>query len=273
MLNDLFLNFGIEGWKPALGALLLPPVPWLLLVLIGAGQLRRRPRWGAALLLAGAAAIWLTSTLAVGEALQRALLPSAPALTRQDLTDLRAQHAAATATAIVVLGGGRQTHAPEYDGPNLNEATMARLRYGLWLAHETGLPVAFSGGSGHAQAAGPSEAEIAAAIAARDFARPLNWTEGASRDTRENARHTVALLRSAGITRIVLVTHGWHLPRALRAFEQAIAQRGGGIAVTPAPMGLASDELTPLLRWLPGSAGFKATRQALHEALGLLLGA
>jgi uncharacterized SAM-binding protein YcdF (DUF218 family) len=271
MLNDLFLNFGIEGWKPALSALMLPPVPWLLLMLIGAGQVRRRPWWGGALLAAGAAAIWLSSTVAVGEALQRALLPSAPALSGQDLKDLRARRDAAT--AIVVLGGGRQTHAPEYGGPNLNETTMARLRYGLWLARETGLPVAFSGGSGHAQAAGPSEAEIAASIAARDFDRPLKWTESDSRDTRENARRTVALLQADGISRIVLVTHGWHLPRALRAFEQAIAQRGGGIAVTPAPMGLASDELTPLLRWLPGSAGFKATRQTLHEAAGLLLGA
>ena len=266
MLNEPFLNWGLESWKPVLSALALPPVPLLLLMLIGARQARRRPLCGGALLLAGAAAIWLTCTVAVGEALQRALLSPAPALTRQDLKDLQAQRS--PATAIVVLGGGRQTDAPEYGGPNLSEASLARLCYGLWLARETGLPVAFSGGSGHAQAAGPSEAEIAAIIATRDFARPLRWTEDAWRDTLENATRTVALLQSAGIAHIVLVTHGWHLRRAQRAFEQAIAQRGGGMAVIAAPMGLASDELTPALRWLPSSAGFKATRHALHEAAG-----
>ena len=271
MLNELLVQYGFAGWKPVLGALALPPVPFLLLMIIGAGTVRRRPGWSGLLVLGGAAGIWLSSTLAVGQALQRTLLSPPPALTMEDLKQLQA--ARKPSTAIVVLGGGRQDYAPEYGGPNLNELSVERLRYGLWLARETGLPVAFSGGSGHAQAAGPGEAEIAAMIATRDFNHPLKWTEAASRDTRENATRTVALLHSAGIARIVLVTHGWHLRRAQRSFEQAIAQRGGGIVVTPAPMGLASDESTPLLRWLPSSAGFKATRHALHEAAGLLMGA
>ena len=209
--------------------------------------------------------------MAVGQALQRTLLSPPPALTMEDLKQLQA--ARKPSTAIVVLGGGRQDYAPEYGGPNLNELSVERLRYGLWLARETGLPVAFSGGTGHAQGAGPGEAQSAATIASRDFNRPLKWVEDGSRDTRENATSTVALLQSAGVGRIVLVTHGWHQRRAVRAFEQAIAQRGAAINVVAAPMGLARNELTPLLRWLPSSSGFRATRQALHEAAGLLLGA
>jgi len=33
-VNNLFLLLGIESWKPVLGSLLLPPVPWLLLTLV-----------------------------------------------------------------------------------------------------------------------------------------------------------------------------------------------------------------------------------------------
>jgi hypothetical protein len=33
-VSSLFALLGIEAWKPVLGALVLPPVPWLVLVLI-----------------------------------------------------------------------------------------------------------------------------------------------------------------------------------------------------------------------------------------------
>ena len=41
-MNDLFLYFGIESWKPAVAVLLLPPVPFIVLVLLGARVLARR---------------------------------------------------------------------------------------------------------------------------------------------------------------------------------------------------------------------------------------
>jgi uncharacterized SAM-binding protein YcdF (DUF218 family) len=275
VFNDLLLQSGWAGWKPVLTALLLPPVPMLLLMLLGAALVRRRALWGWLLLLAGAAGIWLSSTTAVGQWLQRQLLYPSHALSLQDLQQLRTPRRAAgpPTSAIVVLGAGRESHAPEYGAPNLTPPAMERLRYGLWLARETSLPLAFSGGTGHAQLAGPAEAEVAALIAARDFNQPLKWTEASSRDTRENAARSVALLRSAGVTRIVLVTHGWHMRRSLRAFEQAIAGSGGGIALTAAPMGLASDDSLGALRWLPSQDGITDTRHALREYLGLLVGA
>jgi len=38
-------------------------------------------------------------------------------------------------------------------------------------------------------------------------------------------------------------------------------------------MGLAASDDAPLLQWLPSSDGYRRVRQALHEALGLLMGA
>jgi uncharacterized SAM-binding protein YcdF (DUF218 family) len=270
------LQLGAEGWKPVWTALLLPPVPLLVLMLLGMTLARRRPGWAWLLWLAGAAGIWLGSTSVVGDALQAALRGDMHALDQRAVQQLRGSLPTAAnkpATAIVVLGAGRESHAPEYSAGNLSEPSMERLRYGLWLARETGAPVAYSGGVGHAQPGTVSEAEIAAQIAARDFGIPLTWLEGESRDTRENAARSVALMRGAGITRIVLVTHGWHMRRSLRAFEQATAQHGGGIALVAAPMGLADDETRPVLRWLPSSTGFRDTRSALREMLGLVFGA
>jgi uncharacterized SAM-binding protein YcdF (DUF218 family) len=273
-LNDLLLHYGWVSWKPVLTALLLPPVPLLVLMLLGATLARRRALWGWLLLLAGAAGIWLSSTTAVGERLQRQVLHPSRALSLQDLQQLQAPRRGAgpPTTAIVVLGAGREGYAPEYGAPNLPPLAMERLRYGLWLARETSLPLAFSGGIGHAQADGRAEAELAALIAARDFNRPLKWIETGSRDTRENAAASVATLRAAGVTRIVVVTHGWHMRRSLRAFEQAIAASGGGITLQAAPMGLARVESAGALHWLPSNDGFSATRNALREYLGLLAG-
>lgn len=275
MLNDLLMQYGIEGWKPVLSALLLPPLPLLLLMLLGAAWSRRHAVWGGLLLLAGAAGIWLSCTTAVGERLQRQLLYPSRALSLQDLQQLQAprRNAGPPTRAIVVLGAGREAYAPEYGAPNLPPLAIERLRYGLWLARETSLPLAFSGGTGHAQAGGPAEAEVAALIAARDFDRPLKWIEPTARDTRQNATASVAMLRAAGVTHIVLVTHGWHMRRSLRAFEQAIAASGGGITLQAAPMGLARGASAGALRWLPSNDGFSATRNALREYLGLLAGA
>jgi uncharacterized SAM-binding protein YcdF (DUF218 family) len=274
-LNDLVMQYGLGGWKPVLTALLLPPMPLLLLMLIGAALARRRPGWGWLLLLAGAAGIWLSSTPAVGEGLERQLQNPSRALSLQDLQQLQAPRRGAgpPASAIVVLGAGREDYAPEYGAPNLPPLAMERLRYGLWLARETSLPLAFSGGIGHAQADGPAEAEVAAMIAARDFNRPLKWIETGSRDTRGNAAASVAALRAAGVRHIVLVTHGWHMRRSLRAFEQAIAASGGGITLLAAPVGLARAQSPGALHWLPSNDGFSATRNALREYLGLLVGA
>ena len=152
---------------------------------------------------------------------------------------------------------------------------MERLRYGLWLARETGLPVAFSGGTGYAQRQGPARGRGRGADrACATSAGRCNGSRPASRDTRENAERSVALLRPAGVTRIVLVTHGWHMRRSLRAFERAIARSGGGIALVAAPMGLARDDASrrPALAAQQRRVS-SDTRQALREYLGLLVGA
>ena len=269
-MNGFFVLLGIESWKPVLAALLLPPVPLLVLLLIGVRLVRPWRGLGWFVVLASVALLWLSSTLGAAQVASRLFLHPPPALTFDRVKALRAEVQARGPVAIVVLGGGMEPHAPEYGVANLQHASLERLRYGIWLSRETGAPVAFSGGTGHAQREGLAEAQVAARIAQQDYGRPLKWVEDESRDTRENARRSVALLQRAGIAHIVLVTHGWHMPRAVRAFEQAAE---GGMRIEAAPMGLAPASERPSLLWIPSPAGHAAMNRVLHELAGLAAGA
>jgi uncharacterized SAM-binding protein YcdF (DUF218 family) len=272
-VNEAVFSLGLSGWKPFLTALLLPPTPWLLLVLVGARWLFDRRPTGWLLLLPACLGMWLSSTSAGADALQRALLPAYPALTVADVAELRQAAAAKPGEiAIVVLGGGREALAPEYGMSNLNAASLERLRYGIWLARETGIPLAFSGGVGHAARGVAPEAEVAARIAVQDFNVRIRWLEPQSRDTRENASFTIGALRGTGVRRLVIVTHGWHMPRAMRAFREDVARTEGPLTLTPAPMGLAQMVEVPALRWLPSSEGQVRVRQVLREWIGLSAG-
>lgn len=269
-MNSLFASLGIESWKPVLAALVLPPVPLLLLVLVGARLLLPRRGLGWLVIFVSVVLLWLSACTGAVRALGQLLIVTPPALSFDRVRELRAEATAKKPLAIVILGGGSEPFAPEYGVSSLQYASLERLRYGLWLAGQTGAPVAFSGGTGYAQEGTTSEARVAAKIAADEFGRPIRWVETESRDTRENAALTMAMLKPAGINHIVLVTHGYHMPRALRAFSEAA---GPGVQIDAAPMGLARNLELPTLEWLPSTAGFRDMRQLLRELVGIAAGA
>ena len=66
-----------------------------------------------------------------------------------------------------------------------------------------------------------------------------------------------------GVRRIALVTHAWHMPRAVQAFERA------GLQVVPAPTGFTRPQQRALLEWLPSGSGLQSSREILREWLGM----
>jgi uncharacterized SAM-binding protein YcdF (DUF218 family) len=259
----------IAPLKPFLSALLLPPGLTALLLTLGlCCVLRAKRRLALALLGIGVAALWLGQSVAVARWLQQHLLHVPPALDAAAVERLKTP---STPTAIIVLGGGLNPDAPEYHGAAvLSEYSFLRLRYGAWLARQTGLPMGFSGGAGWSAPAGaPSEAQ-AAAVAATEWGQRLRWVEPRSRDTRENARMSLPLLEADGIREIVLVTEAAHMPRALRAFEAAAGAR---VRITPAPTLFIARADQPLLEWLPTARGQRLVSFTLHEWLGWWAGA
>ena len=238
--------------KKLLAALILPPTGPVLLALAGlwltgSGNRRRRigGRWLAGLSLIALLALALPP---VGNALMASLETYPPATGEQ----LR------RAQAIVILGGGTY-HAPEYGGDTVGPPTLERLRYGARLARTSNLPLLVTGG---APFGGKPEAESMRESLAVDFGLKARWVEAGSRDTAENASLSVPLLKKAGIARIALVSHAWHLPRAVPLFEKQ------GIEVIPAPVGFSNPAPTALTDFLPGSLG--QSRDALNEYLGQL---
>jgi uncharacterized SAM-binding protein YcdF (DUF218 family) len=272
-VNELFVMLGIEAWKSTLTALVLPPLPFLLLVLVGARLMFRHRLLAWALVLVGVAGVWAASTTAVGTGLMQVLLQPPRVLAAGDIKDLKSLAGGLPKTTIVVLGGGRDTLAPEFGVSNLKRYSMERLRFGIWLSRETTLPIGMSGGVGHGANEGPSEAEIGQRIAEREFGRKLQWIESTSRDTNENAINTIRLLKPMGYTRIVLVTHAFHMRRAKAAFERAALREGLPLVVLAAPMGMAAFSSQTNTGWLPSTEGFEYTRLALREWLGRLMGA
>lgn len=200
-MNDFLVRLGIEAWKPYVSALLMPPVPLLLLSVLGLLVWRRSRRTGSALVLLGTCGAWALATPALGGLLKQQLTQPPPVLDTARVNALKG----APQTLILVLGGGRRQRSLDYGEPDLSVRTLERLRYGLWLGRRTGLPVAFSGGVGHGSLPGSSEAAIAVRVAERDFGQRLRWTESRSRDTHENAALSIPLLKAAGTRHVVLL--------------------------------------------------------------------
>ena len=233
-----------------ISAFLLPPFSLLLLGLGGVLLLNSRPRLGRGMIIFAFGLIYLLSTPFVASRLLQSL-ETQPALASD-------RH---KAEAIVILGAGTYFNAPEYGGDTVNQFALERLRYGARLYERTGKPILVSGGS---PAGGVPESILMKEALEHDFKVPVRWAETHSNNTDENACFSFQMLKQAGITRIYLVTHAWHMPRAATAFEKA------GFVVTPAPTGFTTRRALSILDFLPRAPAMVNSYQAIHEWLGII---
>ncbi len=236
-------------FKALLKALILPPTGLLLLSLAGLGMQRRLPRAGRAFALCGVLLLLLLSMPVVAAWLVQTVYSSPP------LDVERAR----SAQAIVILGGGTRRDAVEYGGDTLGRLTLERVRYGARVARSTGLPILVSGGV--PLEGGASEAKLMKDALENEFGVVVRWTEDRSRNTHENAVRTAEMLRSVGIRRIVLVAHGFDMPRAEAEFAEA------GIETVPAPTGVPTRIFNGPLSFVPSIAGLEGSYLAIYEIL------
>lgn len=164
--------------------------------------------------------------------------------------------------AIVVLGGGTYFSAPEYGGDTVKAHTLARLRYAARLQRSLNKPVLVTGGS--PEGSRVAEAELMRQVLQQDFQVPVQWSEQGSHNTLESARSSYRLLKPAGVNRVYLVTHAWHMPRARLAFESA------GFKVIPAPTGYATRFELTVLDFLPRAQALYDSGLFFHEVAGIV---
>lgn len=240
--------------QQVLTALLLPP---LLLVLAGLlfGLLAWRG-WRPGGLWAAVAVTGVT-LLATPSAsgrlmasLEREVPPAAPR-----------QAADGTLPGAIVILGAEMASGAQW--PDIGPMTLERLRAGAALHRRTGLPLLVTGGPLSNDA--PPIAQMMARSLREDFGTPVQWVESQAPDTRGNAVLSAAMLHEAGIGTAYVVTHAWHLPRALEAFARA------GLEAVPAPVRPARSTEPQWSDLLPRPDHLAESWFAMREWLGRLV--
>lgn len=238
----------IAGLRKLLAALILPPVGPLLLLFLGLAASRGLPRTARICRNAAFVLLWALSLPVVSSALLRQVY---------DGTVWDASKADG-AGAIVILGGGVRSDAPEYGGDTLGRLTLERVRYGALVARKTRLPVLVTGGAVFNTTA---EAVLMKRSLEDEFGINVEWIEPRSRNTRENARFSAEILGQAGIRRIVLVAHSFDMRRATAEFAEA------GLVVIPAATGIPSGQPGQWMDWVPTVPALQTSYWALYELL------
>ncbi len=168
----------------------------------------------------------------------------------------------AGAQAIVVLGGdvqiGNGGDIPDALGP----WSMERVVFAADAYHRLHLPVAVSGGPVARQH--ETAAALMKAALERQFGVPVTWAENQSLTTWENAVDSARVLQPAGITRVVLVSQAWQMPRAIWAFKQA------GLSAIPWPAPRTVVDIRDINDFLPDAGALHDSFFALHELIGAL---
>ncbi len=229
----------------------MPPTGLLWLILVGLILLPLRRRLGAVVIAVAFAGLYLLSLPAVCGALIASLEQGGHAP-----VDIPPPG------AIIVLGAdGERTPDPRIaaePGP----LSMQRLAGAAEEARATDLPVLISGGSVGSEQ--PPVAELMADAFKTVFGLPVKWQETASANTCENARFSADMLRRDGVGSAYLVTHSWHMPRALLSFADA------GYPVIPAPLRAEVNEHNGIYDYLPHVTAWIRSFYALHEWVGLI---
>jgi len=245
------------------GQLLLPPGNIIVLAL--AGLLARRRWWGKGLLILSVGLLYMLSIAPVRDALIRPLEFAYPAL---DVAELLSQNNQAATTlntmAIVLLGGGTRENAPEYAGADdIPRFAMMRTIYAAELAIKSGLDVYATGGRPLSLAEDSEGTLMRRRLLGFGVDAAQVFAEEASENTWQNAVYMQRMLHDKGITRVVLVTSAWHMPRSVWCFEQQ------GLTVIPAPLDyLSSQRRLDARGWFPDAGVLADSSLALHEYIG-----
>lgn len=229
--------------------LLVPPVN-LLLVTIGGFALiclnRRAGRWISGFGLSG---LLILAMPAVSNYLLVLLESTQPTTVPGELP-----------AAIVILSGDVRLIGGSEPQVGIGLLTLERLRSGAAIYRSTHLPILTTGGVIGED--GPPVAALMAQSLAQDFNVPTRWVESASGTTWENAELSAAILKAQNIHSIYLVTHSWHMRRAMIAFTYF------GLDVTPAPV--PPDEAPTFVfgAFLPQASAWLRSYYAFHEWIG-----
>lgn len=163
---------------------------------------------------------------------------------------------------IVVAGSSHNEIAREYGYSTPTAAALTRLHYASYLHRKTGYPVILTGGEMNRN---QIHADVLARSFTDEFKTEAKWLETKSRSTAENAQYSAEILFPLGRHTIVLITHSYHMHRAVRSFSQA------GFNVIPAPtINAGKLNIANWRHWVPNTSGLQRSANVLYEYLALI---
>jgi uncharacterized SAM-binding protein YcdF (DUF218 family) len=231
-------------------ALIVPPINLLSLSIAGLALSQRWRRAGRMLMTVGLGGLFVLALPLTGESLIASLERNLPL--RTPTVD--------PPGAIVILSAEVRRSAGRNPDIGPGPLTLERERAGAALYRRIDLPILVTGGSLRR-----GEAPVARVMAqslAEDFRVPVRWIEPEARDTWESAEDSAAILKANGIRSIYLVTHAWHMRRAIIGFEHF------GISVIAAPVRIDRPPMLRLSEFIPSAGGWMMSYYALHEWIG-----
>jgi uncharacterized SAM-binding protein YcdF (DUF218 family) len=168
---------------------------------------------------------------------------------------------------VVVLGGMIDPVAMERSHElELNEAADRISRAAILLRAGQARMVLLSGGLIDPPPGVPGEAaSLAGWLRDQGIEPDRIVVEGRSRNTRENAVESAAIIAAHGWQRVLLVTSAWHAPRALGCF------RAVGLSPDLLPVDHRGGTPTGPAAWLPRAGALSGSTDALREAFGRLV--
>lgn len=239
---------------------MIRPESWIVLAMAATLWLLRRGRTGAAVRTLSATAIFVVTIgfLPVGQLLLGPLETTYPANPK-----------IVSPTGIIVLGGPEDPRKTAYWDQVQLKGGAERFTAALALAKKfSGARVVFTGGSGALSDAFGTK--ISGADVARRFFLEQGLSEdrltieARSRNTTENARNTLMLIKPADGERWVLVTSAFHMPRAMASFRRA-----GWRSITPYPVDFRSGAFRDQIAW-DLAEHLRDLNTAVKEYLGLV---
>ncbi len=234
--------------------LFLGPLTWVVLFIVAGMFLRRRARLAIGLQVLGLAVLYVFSIEPVAGALIRATEAGVRATYRPDVVY----------DAVIVLGGGLDPDATEISGrPEYNAAGDRILRGYELLREGRARNVLISGGTLDTRPEALIEADVLARQLQQWGIEPGRiFTEGKSRNTRENALESQKLIEQQGWKTLLLVTSAAHMPRAYGCFAAVGIRPDTFVADVRSPPGKRSPS------WLPRAYHLSASSEALRELAG-----
>jgi uncharacterized SAM-binding protein YcdF (DUF218 family) len=236
-------------------------IPLGVALVVGAAALALSfTRWrhiGEVLLGFALVTLWIAATPALANWLNWQLESQFPPLSADRLPQ---------SEAVIVLGGVLGQPTPPRVAADLSDSTD-RIMHALRVYRVGKAPlIVISAGNQPWQTATASEAQLIADLFMElGVPRSALVLETKSRNTHENAANTAAIFKEHGWRNGILVTSGFHMPRALAAF------RHEGLVVTPAATDVHSvpARSAHLFDILPDAKALARTTSAIQEMIGL----